>query len=504
MDIKIGDIKLSSVEVFIVSFIILYLSVAQSLNVFDLFTYAKTLKTDFENGLGMGYVISNSFLAYGGGEVNRALLYVLITYPYMQLASNIFQLDIEFALNLFSVIAVSLSSIFVYRTALLYFSRQLSSFAAIFYVLIPYVFFSGINASILSLQLLIGAAWMYLTARAMKEKDQTKIIASSLLFLINVLVHTGVILTLFAQIYAIYKTMGSRLHARYLASALPVALAVVYAASIILLGSAYPYSPSIQKTVFSLLLFSWEAVNGLSIFLALAVLLSTIFVIRRLFLGSGDDFDMLFLLVLIPTFYSLTFFHYVPIFNFNAAFPFLTIIFMKRFYNSSNLVFVVVLCLVFMLMTDALLYYQFHNFPHPHKQYAEWLQDTIESGTVFVGHECSAARLYTDLNVVCRGDENMPTDNAYFTSHYLGSENQLEFEYMQKYFRVNLRSIGSELEKENAFKDKQTMPVAVYFGPRRYMEDHYQWLYSVYPDPLSSVFLPKKFMQAEYSVSKIS
>ncbi len=501
---KISDVKLSSAEVFIVSFIILYLSVAQSLNVFDLFTYAKTLKTDFEGGLGIGYVLSNSFLAYGGGEVNRALLYVITTYPYMQLMSNIFQLDIEFALNLFSVIVVSLSSIFVYRTSLLYFSRQLSSFAAIFYILIPYVFFSGINASILSLQLLIGAAWMYLTAKAMKEKDQTKIFISSILFLINVLVHTGVILTIFAQAYAIYKTVGNRLDIKRLAPAIPVALAALYAASIILLGSAYPYSPSIQKTIFSLLLFSWEAVNGLSIFLALALLLSTIFIIRRLFLGSGDDFDVLFLLVLIPTFYSLTFFHYVPIFNFNAVFPFLTIIFLKRFYNSSNLMLLVVLCLVFMLMTDALLYYQFHNFPHPHKQYSLWLEETVKSGTVFVGHECSAARLYTDLNIVCREDDSKPKDNAYFTSHYLKSENQLEFEYMQKYFGINVQSVSTELEKENSFRDKQTVPVAVYFGSRRYMEDHYQWLYSVYPDPLSSAFLPKRFIQADYSVSKIS
>lgn len=484
---------------FVASFILFSLSVSKSVNVYDFFVYAKMIQTN-----GFGDILSKAFGVWSGAEggLSRASFYVALSYPFTRLFGGVF--SDEFSLNLFSSLCVALSAVFVFKTLGLYFKRREAVLGTAIYVLMPWVFFNGINATLSSLQLLLTSAWLYFLLSYEKSKKPWRMHLASAALTLNIFTHLSSAPLLIAHVAALWRSMARKRLAHAVANfaILLPAFALIYYFTFV--AVAYRPETSMNKIVFSAALLAWESLNSMSLLVFVAFVASFITLLKNY--RKMGVFNLVFLLSFVATVPSILVFHYVPIANFTPLFVFVPALAMRFFSRQKR--WVLLLAIALLIVKIFPLYVNFHYYPHPHKEYALWLDGFVGEGVVLVGHECPAVKYYTNLTVVCRG-ENVSVDafgdrRIFVTSQYFKNENQLELEYAAKTLGIPLfGDIGETIKRLDVIPNREVKEFAVFSAETRKMEDHYQFLYSVYPNPFFSVFVNTDFLKEKYILYEV-
>lgn len=491
---------------FLIPFLIFSLLLSNGLNIFDFIYYTNLLGQSFNNGNQL--LPFQAFGSYGGGSggLSRNSLYILVSYPFTYIFSNILKMDIEFTLNIFSAIVTSLSVVFVYKISKLFFDRKVSLIVSATYIFIPFIFFNGINATTYSLQLLTSSLWAYFLLKAVKTKDEKLGLVSSIFFVANAFASlSGAPLTI-AQIYGLAKISKKfKWFAKNFAILAIVAAAVFYFSFV---NKAYPTTFDPLKVLFITSLFVWESVNGLSIYFFAFVTISMAYLAIRILKRKSDYFDEIFALAFVSLLPSLVVFHFIPLVNFTPIFAMLPIVFAKTFYKNKYFKLYILLIIVFAAIKFLPIAYQFHAYPHPHKEYSLWLNDIAQGNVVLAGHECPWVQYYTNLTFVCRARDLRQVDTQgkgiIVTEEYFKNENQMEFDYLASSF--NLPFVGvveQELEKADIIANKTFVKIAEYPGQVRAIEEPYQWLYTVYPKIYYSIFFNIDFLKPKYAIYSI-
>ncbi|MFH0889584.1 MAG: hypothetical protein V1836_00380 [Candidatus Aenigmatarchaeota archaeon] len=469
--------------VFIGVFLLCFAFLASSVNVFDFFAYydymQKSVNFDFFGAA------QNAFGVWGGGAggFSRSSFYVLLSYPFA-FALESLGLDVAFSLNMFSAIMIAVSAVFVRRSVSLLFDSKLANFSTLVYIILPWVLFNGINATLSSMQLAVTSAWLYLVLKYRTKKEPSYAYAASGLLVLDVLTHLISLPLALPHMYVLLK--GKRKPVFMLKNLLilsPAGLAFVY---FNFFNRAYSASFSLNKFVFSSLLVSWEFVNALSF----PVFALSLFSLAAFLLGKYKKslFHDIFLLAFIATIPTMLIFHYVPMANFNSIFVFIPLLVAHVFRNAKKPLVVGLVVIGLILLKTVPMAYDFHYYPHPHTEYVKWLGSVIGDNYVLVGHECAAARVYIPGRAVCIGEENnmTPDKKVFLTSQYVENENQLELGYAAKLLKISSANLG--IGKPSFLDAKNYTFYASFTGNIRPVEDHYEWLYSVYPNPLYNLF----------------
>jgi hypothetical protein len=269
-------------------------------------------------------------------------------------------------------------------------------------------------------------------------------------------------------------------------------------------ATAYRPETSIPKFIFSAGLLAWESLNAMSIMVFVAFVVSFAALLKNF--RKLDLFNQLFLLSLVATFPSILIFHYVPVANFTPLFVFVPALAMRFFSRQKR--WVLLLAIALLVIKVFPLYVNFHYYPHPHKDYALWLNGLVGDGVVLVGHECPAVNYYTNLTVICRGEnvsmETFGNRRVFVTSQYFKNENQLELEYASKTLGIPLfGDIGESIKRLDIIPGKEAVEFAVFSGGARMMEDQYEFLYSAYPNPLLNIFASTSFPKESYILYEV-
>ena len=508
---KIDRLNEKQVEIFtfFIPFIIFALLLANGLNVFDFIYYANLLEQSFKNG--DLFLPFKAFGAYGGGSggLSRNFLYIVSSYPFAYVFSNFLRIDIEFALNIFSTIVTALSVVFIYKTTKLFFDRKTSLISAAIYLFIPFIFFNGINATTYSLQLLTSSIWIYFLLLAVRTKSQRYGIISSLVFVANAFVSLSGAPLIVAHIYGLTRIKKKPDWVWLTKNFAILAIVLLGSFYFSFVNRAYPTTFDPLKILFLASLFVWESINGLSVYLAVFVAISAFYLLVRLAKRKADDFDWIFLLSFGSLLPSLIIFHFIPIANFTPIFAFLPILFVRAFARNRYFKIYVLLILVFALIKIAPIAYQFHTYPHPHKEYSMWINDIAQGSVILAGHECPWIQYYTNLTFVCRARDiravNENATSVIVTEEYFKNENQMEFDFVAESFKLPFSGVvHEELEKFDLIANKTVTKVAGYPSGMRSIEDPYQWLYTVYPRFYESVFFNLDFLKPEYAIYSVS
>ncbi len=487
--------------VFLASLLFFVVSLSQSLNAYDFFVYAKMLQT-----YGFGDLLAKAFGAWSGvsGGLSRASLYVATSYPFVFLFTKTLGFSLERALGVFSSLCVALSAVFVFRILRFYFDNKKSLLGTVIYALMPWVFFNGINATLSSLQLLLTSAWLYFLLSYERTKKPYGMYLASAALTLNIFTHLSSAPLLIAHIAALWRSGAQKrlVHAVTNSAILLPALALIYYFTFV--AAAYRPETSMNKFIFSAGLLAWESLNSMSLLVFIAFAASFIALLKNY--RKMSLFDLVFLLSFAATIPSILIFHYVPIANFTPLFVFIPVMAMKFF--SAQKRWVLLLAIALLIVKIFPLYVDFHYYPHPHKEYALWLNGLVGDGVVLVGHECPAVKYYTNLTVVCRG-ENVSMDafgdrRIFVTSQYFKNENQLELEYAAKTLGIPLfGDIGETIKRLDIIPDKEVKEFAVFSAETRKMEDQYEFLYSVYPNPILNIFAPTDFPKERYILYEV-
>jgi len=498
--------KWTEILMFLIPFLIFTLLLANSLNVVDFVFYANVLEQSFKNG---NYLLPfQTFGAYGGNTegLSKNSLYIAISYPFVYIFSNLVKMDIEFTLNIFSAFLTSLSVLFVYKISRLFFDIKISLISSIIYILIPFIFFNGINATTYSLQLLTSSVWIYLLLKAIKNKNEKLGIISSIFFVVNIFASLSGIPLVIVQIYGLTKI--SRRFKWLVKNFAILTIVVIVAYYFSFVNKAYPTTFNLMKIFFMSLLFIWESSNGLSIIFFMFIVISFFYIALRILKRKTDCVDEIFTIAFICLLPSLIIFHFIPIANFTPIFAFLPILFMKTFQGNKYFKIYVLLIIIFALIKIVPIDYELHMYPHPHKEYSIWLNEIAQGSIVVAGHECSWIQYYTNLTFVCRTRNLQQIDiqnkKIILTEEYFKNENQMEFEYLVNSFNIPFTGIvEQELEKVDMFTNKTFMKIAEYPNEVRLIEDPYQWLYTVYPNIYTSFFINLEFLKPNYAIYSI-
>lgn len=492
--------------IFLIPLVLFSLTISNGLNVFDFINYASLLQKAFASG---NYALPfQAFGAYGGGQggLSRNSFFIALSYPFTYLVSNLLGVNIEQALNIFSSLATSLSVVFVYKVARLFWKRYYAYCAVLIYLCAPFIFFNGINATTYSLELLTSSIWIYFLLKGIKQKSQNYGILSSVFFLANSLTSLAGAPLIFAQIYGLTRIEKRRDWILKNLILLSIVAILVYYFSFI--NKAYPTTFNFLKIFFMGALFVWESANGLSLAFFLAVSVSIFYLLIRLVKRKTDYFDNIFILSFLFLLSSLSVFQFIPIANFTPLLVLFPILAVRTFSDSKYFKVLVAVVLLFAVVKTAPLAYMFHASPHPHKAYALWIDQIAQGSVVLAGHECPWVQYYTNLTVVCRGRDLFSlnyTGKVVVTEEYFENENQMDFQYLVNSFNLPFSSIvEAELGKPDVIANKTFTKIATYSGPVRPIEDPYQWLYTIYPKFYQSVFFNYEFLKPSYGIYSVN
>ncbi len=504
--------KVIEVLVFILSLAFFLLSLAKSINVYDFFTYA----ADLEKGFGKNdlfYPLFHSFGPYGGGAVENAFsrtsMYVFTSSVFVWVFSHVAGFGIESVLNAFSAVLTAASSVFVYKTAGLFFDRNRSLVATALYVFMPYVFFNGINASTWALQLLFTSAWLYFLLSGIKKRDEKNGIFATLALLANIFTYLSSTTLIIAHVYGLTRIKKKPSWIMKNLLLLVPAVPLIY--YFINVHPVYPVGLNPLRYIFMTALLVWESANALSLGFFIAVAAAMAHSIKKLRSRKFEDLDMLFWMSFLPAFSGLTIFVYNPVFIFNSLFVFLPAMFLTNVKFSANFKKTVAIIIVLMLVKDVPIYQNFHAHESPHKQFALWLADNVEpDSVVVVGHECPAAMYYTNLTIVCRGDiTNITAEKIYVTSQYFKNENQKELEFMNNYTSNLLgfqlfKPIESYISRYDLLEGRKFEKFKEYDGDTRKMEDSFELFFSFYPNPFTNLIINTEFIKDRYELFRVA
>jgi hypothetical protein len=492
--------------IFVFVLLIFLFSISKSLNHPDFPVYANNLEKSFATkNILLPFQTFGAYSTEAIGGLSKNSFYIILSYPYTFLFSHLLRLDIEFVLNSFSSICVALGAVFIYKLGMLLFDQKKSFLAVALYVLMPYIFFNGINATCYSLQLPLTAIWLYFMILGIKKKVVRYGMYSSLFLLMNVFTHLSSAPLILAHLFGLYKIKKKPSWiALNLLILIPAAVVVFYFSFI---NKAYPMEFNLMKIIFTSLLAAWENINGISILMSASVIISVFYILRKIYLKKFDEIDVMFILSLIGALPGLLAFTYGPIFGFTSIYIFLPIIVIRTFKDWKYFNILALLIIIFMIVKIAPIYYQFHFFPHPHKEYSFWLSKEVGNNIVLVGHECPWVGYYTNLTFFCRGHSNItiPTDQEVFvTSQYFKSENQMDLEYMNDIFNTSIGNNAlSAIYRFDLIPNRTMVKVTEYPFKTRDMEDAFQWFFSVYPNPFLNVFINTKFLKPDYIIYKL-
>ncbi len=500
--LRIGPRLFTWKAVFLISLLLFVAGVSESINVYDFFIYAKMLQShDF------GYLISNAFSVWSGSASgwSRSSLYVAASYPFVLLGQAA-GFGAELSLGLFSSLCVAVSAIFVFKTLRIYFNSGNSFVGSVFFILMPWIFFNGINATLTSLQLMLTSAWAYFLLSGIEQKKPGSAYFSSAFLAMNVFTHLTAAPLVLAHFFGLAriaeKTPGKKKFLAYNALLLLPAFALLYYFTFV--TTAYRMQFDMYKIVFSVILLAWESLNAMSLPIFAAFLFSMAVVARNI--RKIGNFDSVFLLAFVASLSSLLVFQYVPVANFTTLFVFLPVLVM-RFFSTHKRIFVAI-AIILLLIKIYPLFLNFSLYPHPHKEYALWLGETVPaSAIVFAGHECQAVKYYTGLEVVCRGDTYVNSTEGkriFVTSQYFKNENQIELEYAGKLFNISLiNKVQESITRSDPLYGMGAEKYATFPHETRKMEDQYEFLYSVYPNPVTNVFISTDFPKESYILYEV-
>lgn len=495
--------KQTEILIFLLAFLIFSVTISNGLNVFDFISYANLIQQSFKTD---DYFLPfQAFGSYGGGQggLSRNFLYIVVSSPFTYLFSNLLNMNIELTLNIFSAIVTSLSAVFVYKISRLFFNKRKSMLSTLLYLLIPFIFFNGINATTYSFQLFTSSVWIYFLLKAIKTKTEKFGLISSLVFVANTLVSLSGAPLIFAQIYGLTKISKKIDWLVKNFAILLIVVALVYYFSFV--NKAYPTTFNLLNVLFISSLFIWESINGLSIAFFIFISLSLFYLVVRILKRKFDYFDVIFALSFISLLSSLIIFQFIPIANFTPIFAFLPVLFIKTFYNNKFFRFIILVILIFEFVKISPLIYQFHTYPHPHKDYSLWLNQIAQGSVVLAGHECPWIQYYTNLTFVCRARDLQQIDlqgkKIIVTEEYFKNENQMEFEYLLNSFNLPFaNAVKEELGKPDVIANRTVTKIADYPYNVRAIEDPYQWLYTTYPKIYLSVFMNLEFVKPRYAI----
>jgi len=506
-----SDEKKIGFAIFLFSLALYLLFVANGLNFFDMLSYRATLRQAAQTGDSL--LPFTAFGTYGPGStagLGRSSFYVLLSYPYFSVLTKVLGIDPDFALNSLSAVVAALSTIFVFKTSRLSFTRKYSIVATLLYVFTPLVFFLGINSFNYTPLLLFSSVWFYYLYTALKTGEKKYSFIASVALVADIFVHPISLPLLLPHAYVILK-MNRKFswiikHALILS---PVALLLFYFTFV---NPAYPVGFKLPIFAFTVALFGLELANGLSLPFFLAFCFSLIMLLRKFFAKKTDQFDILFLLTLISLTSLLIYWNFAPVVRFAPLLPILSIFVMRNLrdvgLSKRHFELALILIAVFMLVKFVPIAYEFHVYPSPHKVYAQW-DSGFSPSLLLVGHECPWIDLYTNLTFFCRSVQaqniSIPNTGAYVTEEYYTNENQLEFEYMVNLTKLPIASqVTSEISRADILQNRTVTKIAVYDGNVRPFEDVFQWLFSMYPNPFQNLIVNTKFLKPAYAIYRVS
>ncbi len=473
-----------------ITLVVFLLFVSKSVNLYDFFTY----KGMIEGGkFNLVSAVTNAFGPWGGGSgLSRSSLYVLITYPASYFASQIFG-NADLILNAISAIFVSVSVYFVYTTSKIIFDKKTSTAVTIIYAIIPWVFFNAINASISSMQLMLSSVWMYYLTVFYKTGNIKSSYIASIALTANSFVYLSSVFLIPAHVYILYKKHAK--HTEIIKNVMLMVPAAVLFAYFFFFNQAYPVSKNFASFLFSAGLLSWESVNALSLPVFFLLLLG----MAKPDKNSSPVYEM-FVVSFVALLPSLFIVHYVPVANFNALFVMIPILAVSPIKNNKRIFLILSVALVFAALKTVPMAADFHTFPHPHASYAEWLSDELPDNTaLLVGHECPAIKTLLSDRVICRGEKNEANSSAvFFTSEYVIDENEMELAYAKNMLPIPGANINFGYSD---FLTGKNYTVFKSFNKTvRPIEDHYEWLYSVYPNPVQRLVFYGGMPTPEYNL----
>lgn len=494
--------------ILMISFLLFSISISNGLNVFDFVNYAYLLKQSFATG---NYSLPfQAFGAYGGGQggLSRNFLFILLSYPFTYIFSNLLKADLELTLNIFSAIMTSLSITFVYKIARLFLDKKKSLYSAMIYLSLPIIFFNGINATTYSLELLTSSIWLYFLIKAIKMKSEYYGLLSSIFFVVNAFSSLAGAPMIIAQLYGLSEITNWKKKTWWIKNIaiLSVVAILIYYFSFV--NKAYPTTFNFLKILFMGSLFIWESVNGFSLAFFLVFTVSIAYIVAKFLKKKTNYFENIFILAFLSLLSSLIVFHFIPIINFVPIFAFLPIVVVKSFADKKYFKFLILAILILAIVKIAPIVYMFHLDVHPHKAYALWLNQVAQGDIVLAGHECPWLQYYTNLTIVCRARDlqaiNIQNKNVIVTEEYFKNENEMEFEYLVNSFNLPFSGVvEQELGKPDVIANNTISKLMDYPYPTRPIEDPYQWLYTIYPRFYVSIFFNYEFLKPQYAIYSV-
>ncbi len=477
----------------VITFMVFLSFIPQSVNLYDFFNYEGLIeneKFDLKNA------VLTAFGPWGGGSgLSRSSMYVVLTYPIAHILGGIFS-NVASILNIFSSIFVSVSVYFVYITSKILLDKKKSAASAIIYVFIPWVFFNGINASMSSMQLMFSAAWMYFLVSFHKTGGTKYSYLAAAALTANAFVYLSSVFLIPAHIYILHKKRAKLgVITKNMMIMAPAAVLFIY---FFLFNPAYPVSKNAASILFSVGLLSWESVNALSIPILVLILLGILKGIKN----SSPIYEM-FVISFFALLPSLSIVHYVPVANFNSLFVMVPILVISAVKNNKNILAVLSIVLLVAAIKTVPMAADFHIFQHPHMEYAQWVYKELpQNSTLLAGHECPAIKMFLRERALCRGEEKkITTRQIFFTSEYVIDENEMELAHAKSMLPVP----GAQIDfgYSDFLKGKNYTLYKSFNGAVRPIEDHYQWLYSVYPNPVYRLIFYSALPTQEYKLYEL-
>ncbi|MBI3413277.1 MAG: glycosyltransferase family 39 protein [Candidatus Aenigmarchaeota archaeon] len=480
-----------------ITLMVFLLFISKSVNLYDFFAYKNMIENSGKFDL--ANAISTAFGPWGGGSgLSRSSLYVLATYPISYFAGRTFG-NVDLILNTISAVFVSISVYFVYLTSKILMNKKISAASAIVYAIMPWVFFNGINASIASMQLMFSSMWTYFISSFYKTGDVRSSLLASMALTASAFVYLSSVFLIPAHFYILYKKrVKLATMIKNMLLMVPAAFLFVY---FFLFNPAYPVSRNATSLLFSAGLLSWESVHALSIPILLLLFIGVVKASKKTSISSPVyEIFMISFIALLP---SLLIVHYVPVSNFNALFVMVPTLVLSAIKNNRRIFLILSVALVFAAVKTVPMAADFHSFSHPHMEYAQWVYKELpENSTILAGHECPAIKIFLQERVLCRGEENkIKTDQIFFTSEYVTDENEMELAYAKGMLPVpNARM---DFGYSDFLSGKNYTVYKSFNGPARPIEDHYQWLYSVYPNPVYKLAFYSALPRPGYKLYKL-
>ncbi|MBI2085065.1 MAG: glycosyltransferase family 39 protein [Candidatus Aenigmarchaeota archaeon] len=470
--------------------IIFLVFISKSLNLYDFFTYKGMIENqnfDLKNA------VLTAFGPWGGGSgLSRSSLYVLITYPVSYFANKIFG-NVDLILNVISAVFVSISVYFVYIASKMILDKKISTAVAIVYTITPWIFFNGINASIASMQLMLSSIWVYFLAAFYKTGKVKSSYIASIALTANSFVYLSSVFLIPAHIFILYKKRAKP--AKIIKNILLMAPAAILFVYFLFFNPAYPVSKNASSFLFSAGLLSWESVHALSIPVLFLLLLGMLKPAKN----SSPVYEM-FIISFVALLPSLFIVHYVPVSNFNALFVMIPILALSSIKNNKRIFLILSIVLVLTALKTIPMAADFHTFDHPHNSYAEWIRSELpENATILAGHECPAIKMLIGNRALCRGQENgINNSYVFFTSEYVKDENEMEFDYAKE--MLPIPSTKMDFGYSDFIYGKNYTVFKTFTGDVRTIEDHYEWLYSVYPNPVQRLVFYSALPTPKYNL----